>query len=316
MEKKRVLGKGLSALISGAEIANPTAEHREEVGVATIPLDEIGFNPDQPRKVFNSNGLDDLADSIKQVGVLQPVLLRKLETGETATPHPDRNEFSGSLKYCVVAGERRVRATRRAGLTEIPALICTYEETESLKIALLENIQREDLGPVEEARAYHELMNSYGATQEEMAVMLGKSRSGIANHLRLLTLEPEILDQLQEGRISRGHAKALLSMPAGPGRIQLAKMCHSRGLSVRECEKRAQLGGGNPKRRRKSKATKAAAQDPAVRELMERTEHTFGSPVEIKRDASSGKGEVTVRFYSDDDLIRVLKLMGVDTDLG
>jgi ParB family chromosome partitioning protein len=316
MDKKRVLGKGLSALISGAEVSNSRPEAGEEVGVSTIPLDEIGFNPNQPRKIFNDNSLEELADSIKQVGILQPVLVRRLETGETATPHPDRNEFTGSLKYCVVAGERRVRATRRAGLSEIPALVCTYEETESLKIALLENIQREDLGPVEEATAYQELMHSYGATQEELAEMLGKSRSGIANHLRLLTLEPEILSQLQEGKITRGHAKALLSMPAGPGRIQLAKMCQSRGLSVRDCEKRAQLGGGKPPRRRKARAAAAAEQDPAVRELTERAEHAYGSPVEIKRDASSGKGEVTIRFYSDDDLLRVLKIMGVDTDLG
>lgn len=319
MEKKRVLGKGLSALISGADL-NPTQSSTDagnESSVARIKLDEIGFNPGQPRKIFNDSSLEELADSIRQVGVLQPVLVRKLETGETATPHPDRNEFSGSLKYCIVAGERRARAARRAGLAEIPALVCTYEETESLKIALLENIQREDLGPVEEAAAYRELLEAYGATQEELAVMLGKSRSNIANQLRLLTLEEEILQMLQDGKITRGHAKALLSMPAGPARLQLAKLCHSRGLSVRECEQRAQSGGGRPKKRARPKpATSTAEQDPAVRELVGRAEHTYGSPIEIRRDAKTGKGEVTIRFYSDDDLVRVLKLMGVDTDLG
>lgn len=316
MERKKVLGKGLSALISGADLTPPSPDSVDESAVAKIKLDEIGFNPDQPRKLFNDNSLDELADSIRQVGVLQPVLVRKLETGETATPHPDRNEFAGSLKYCIVAGERRARAARRAGLKEIPALVCTYAETESLKIALLENIQREDLGPVEEATAYRDLLEAYGATQEELAVMLGKSRSGIANHLRLLTLEDEILDLLQDGRITRGHAKALLSMPPGPARLQLAKLCHSRGLSVRDCEQRAQSGGGKAHRKSRKKVAAAPEVDPAVRELTGRAERTYGSPIEIKRDAKSGKGEVTIRFYSDDDLVRVLKLMGVDTDLG
>lgn len=317
MDKKRVLGKGLSALISGAEFQNGKAPAPDSVPVAQVKLDEIGFNPNQPRKFFDDNKLEELAESIKQVGVLQPVLIRRLETGETATPHPDRSEFSGSLKYCVVAGERRVRAARRAGLSEIPGLVCSYHDTEALKIALLENIQREDLGPVEEATAYRELMDSYGATQEELAEMLGKKRSSVANQLRLLTLEADILDLLQDGKITRGHAKALLGMEAGPGRVQLAKICHSRGLSVRECERRAQIGGGKPASK-KSKRKKAAGGeiDPAVRALIERTEQVFGSPVSIERNPGTGKGEVMVRFYSDDDLVRVLRIMGVDTDLG
>jgi ParB family transcriptional regulator, chromosome partitioning protein len=317
MDKKRVLGKGLSALISGADFQNGKAPIPEDSPVAQVKLDEIGFNPLQPRKIFDDNRLDELADSIKQVGVLQPVLIRKLESGETATPHPDRNEFSGSLKYCVVAGERRVRAARRAGLQEIPGLVCTYQDTEALKIALLENIQREDLGPVEEANAYRNLMDSYGATQEELAEMLGKKRSSVANHLRVLTLETDILDMLQEGKITRGHAKALLAMAAGPGRLQLAKLCHSRGLSVRECEHRARLGGGKPTSKKSQRKKRSTAEvDPGVRALIARAEQLFGSPVVIERNPGTGKGEVTVRFYSDDDLIRVLRVMGVDTDLG
>ena len=317
MDKRRVLGKGLSALISGAEFQAGEPMETDSSLVAQVGLDEIGFNPRQPRKSFDSNKLKELADSIKQVGILQPILIRKLETGETAIPHPDRNEFSGSLKYCVVAGERRVRAARVAGLTEIPGLICTYQETEALKIALLENIQREDLGPVEEANAYNDLMGSYGATQEELAEMLGKKRSSVANQLRILTLEQEILELLQKGKISRGHAKALLGMSPGPGRLQLAKICHSRGLSVRECERRVQTGGGKPGRRKARRKKGAGGEtDPAVRALIERAEQVFGSPVGIARQAETGKGEVSVRFYSDDDLIRILKIMGVDTDLG
>ncbi len=313
MSKNKVLGKGLSALIKGADLSGPASEKGSGTLVSLIPLEEIGFNPNQPRKKFDTGNLEELADSLKQVGILQPVLIQKLRAGEMATQHPDSTAPASGLRYRVVAGERRVRAARMAGLTEVPALINTYEETEILKVALLENIQREDLGPVEEAEAYRELMDSYGATQEELAEMLGKKRSSVANMLRVLTLEKDILSLLEDGKISRGHAKALLGMAPGPGRLQLAKLCHSRGLSVRECERRVQAGGARPSR--PGRRTKVVAQDPAVRALQERAEQVFGSPVEIQRDGKKGKGSLAVRFYSDDDLVRLLKIMGVDTEL-
>lgn len=314
MNKNKVLGKGLSALIKGADLTGPAAERDSGISVSLIPLEEIGFNPDQPRKKFDAESLEELADSLKQVGILQPVLVQKLRAGETATQHPESDAPLSGLRYCVVAGERRVRAARLAGLMEVPALIHTYEETEILKVALLENIQREDLGPVEEAEAYRDLMDSYGATQEELAEMLGKKRSSVANMLRVLTLEKDILKLLEDGKISRGHAKALLGMTPGPGRLQLAKLCHRRGLSVRECERRVQAGGAKPSRpSRRAKA--AAAQDPAVLALQGRAEQIFGSPVDIQRNNRDGKGYLAVRFYSDDDLVRLLKIMGVDTEL-
>ncbi len=315
MNRNKVLGKGLSALIKGADLAGMTAEGKENTGINALPLEEIGFNPDQPRKHFDATKLDELADSLKQVGVLQPVLVRKLGAGEKATQHPDSNALPSLIKYSVVAGERRVRAARLAGLKEVPALVCTYEETEVLKVALLENIQREDLGPVEEAEAYRNLMDSYGATQEELAEMLGKKRSSVANMLRVLTLEKDILDYLEDGRITRGHAKALLGMPAGPARYTLAKLCHSRGLSVRECERRVQAGGAKPKRKSTKSGRSKAPADPSVRALIERSEQLLGTPVEIIRNPSDGKGSVSIRFYSDEDLVRVLKVMGVDTEL-
>ncbi len=315
MSKNRVLGKGLSALIKGADLKGLTEESVENTGISNLGLEEIGFNVEQPRKHFDVNKLEELADSLKQVGILQPVLVRKLQHGDKAKQHPDSDALPSVVKYSVVAGERRVRAARLAGLTEVPALICSYEETEVLKVALLENIQREDLGPVEEAEAYRNLMDSYGATQEELAEMLGKKRSSVANMLRVLTLEKEILNLLQDGKITRGHAKALMGMPIGPARLQLAKLCSTRGLSVRECERRVQAGGAKPGRKstQKSKASKAV--DPSVRALMENAEHTFGTPVDIDRSPKDGKGSVSVRFYSDDDLIRILKIMGVDTEL-
>jgi ParB family chromosome partitioning protein len=315
MNKNRVLGKGLSALIQGADFKGMTTAPNEDAYIHLVPLENIGFNKNQPRKTFDINKLEELAESIKQVGILQPVLVRQLLGGETASQHPESRAPASSVSYSVVAGERRVRAARLAGLTEVPALVCTYEETEALKVALLENIQREDLGPVEEAEAYRNLLDSYGATQDELAEMLGKKRSSVANTLRVLTLESEILALLQEGKISRGHAKALLGLPAGPARVQLAKLCHSRDLSVRECERRVQAGGSKPRRKTTRRKTPAGSTEPALRALMENAERVYGSPVIIARDADNGKGTISVRFFSDPDLVRVLKIMGVDTDI-
>lgn len=317
MSKDRVLGKGLSALLNGANIKGvpqPADTTADTAGVSRVAIESIGLNAGQPRKTFDINKLDELSESIKQVGVLQPVLIRKLKPGENAQRHPDSPNLETDLLYSVVAGERRVRAARLAGLQDIPALICSYEETEALKIALLENIQREDLGPVEEGEAYRDLMTAYGATQEELAEMLGKSRSSVANMVRILTLEKDILALLQDGKISRGHAKALLGLPAGPARLGLAKMCSNKGLSVRDCERRVQAGGTRPTRK-KRKAKPVGAVDPIVRALSARAEQVYGSPVVIDRDAGSGKGSIHLRFYSDDDLIRLLKIMGVNTEL-
>ncbi len=315
MTKNRVLGKGLSALIHEADLDGIPGLDGESQKIVNVDIDDIGFNPDQPRKLFDENALKELASSIKSVGLLQPILLRRVRNGDLVVPHPDSGRSDTALKYCVVAGERRARAARMTGLQTIPALICSYEGTESLKIALLENIQREDLGPIEEAEAYRHLMNTQGITQEKLADMLGKSRSSVANTLRLLLLEPEILALLQEGKISRGHAKVLLGMASGPGRVQLAKICHRQGLSVRDCESRVRqiAGPRKPRKRRRSRPEKST--DPAIKALMERAEQVYGSPVIIEREAGSGKGTIRVRFYSDSDLVRLLKIMGVDTDL-
>jgi ParB family chromosome partitioning protein len=311
MSKHSVLGKGLSALIPGADLRGDPVATDGSV-VSRISLDTIGFNPEQPRKTFNDNTLEELAGSIREVGILQPVLVRRLDDQGAVQVHPAGDAELHDLRYCVVAGERRVRAARLAGLDAVPALICSYAETEALKVALLENIQREDLDPVEEAEAFRSLLDAYGATQEELAGMLGKRRSTVANTLRILTLEEEILELLRAGTLSRGHAKALLGMESGPARIQLGKLCAGRGLSVREAERRVQTGGAKPRRKRRRTA---AAPDPTVRALQGRAERVYGSPVAIDRDTSTGKGTISLRFYGDDDLIRLLKIMGVDTDL-
>lgn len=315
MTRKSVLGKGLSALIQGADAT--TALGGTEV--RPIPIGRIVFNPDQPRKDFDPAKLAELADSIRQVGVLQPVLVRELTPAEaTRLKSADgQDPITAGTRFVVVAGERRVRAARLAEQPTVPAIICTYEETEALKIALLENIQREDLGAIEEADAYQRLIDAYGATQDELAGMLGKSRSGVANALRLLTLEDAIRTFVQQGKLSRGHAKVLLGLPEGPPRLRLAQLCVTRGLSVRECERRVQIAlrGARPSRRRAAVARDAGSESREVRALRERAESRLGSPVAITRHPD-GKGAVTISFYSDTDLERILEVMGVDTDLG
>ncbi len=324
MKSQRVLGKGLGALIKGAEEAGRLGDK----AVALVPLSSVATNPNQPRKSFDENGLKEMAASIRQVGVLQPILVRRLRPAESAAlagaravgPADAADADASGPEYLLVAGERRVRAAALAGLAEIPAIICTYEESEALRVALLENIQREDLGPIEEASAYRDLQEAYGATQEEVAEMLGKSRSTVANALRLLTLEPEVRGMLAAGELSRGHAKALLGLDDPTQRLRLARMCRGRGLSVRECERRVQVllargpDGGDGRRGRRRR-TAAATEAPEVRALRERAERVLGAPVRLERDARSGKGRIEIRFFSDDDLERLLQAMGVETDL-
>lgn len=318
----RVLGRGLSALISGADPGH--AQMTDDFGgrqAAMVRLDAIGMNPAQPRKLFNDNTLRELSDSIRQVGVLQPVLVRRIGSrddnlvGLTERLDPESGSGTQRLDYCLVAGERRVRAAHLAGVQEVPAIVCSYEETEALKIALLENIQREDLNVIEEAAAYQMLLDRYGATQEELSVMLGKSRSGVANVLRLLGLEQEIQDMLRDEQLTHGHAKVLLGMTDPEARVRLAKLCRNRGLSVRDLEARVRAltpGDATPRTRRARPG--AVAETREVRALRERTESVLGTPVAIERGAD-GKGQLVIRFYSDDDLVRVLGALGVDTDL-
>ncbi len=312
MAKNRVLGKGLSALIHNAS-APMTDINGEGPYIQKVPVDDLVFNPDQPRKVFKKDKLEELAASLKDVGVLQPVLVRALRSDENMSP---ATPGGPAPRFVVVAGERRVRAARLAGLADVPVVTCSYEETEALRIALLENIQRENLGPIEEAEAYQGLLQAYGATQEELADMLGKIRSTVANSLRLLTLEEEIRQLVEDGTLTRGHAKALLAVNAGEERLRLARLCRSRGLSVREVERRAQGAAmaRRRSRRRRPGSGGAAHETPEVRAFRERAEAHFGSPVSIERDGK-GKGRVSISFFDDGDLERLLSMMGLSVDL-
>ncbi len=316
-KRNSVLGKGLSALIADIEGDDIGGFGDKEARV--ISLASIGLNPSQPRKIFKDNKIEELSHSIRQVGVLQPVLVRKLNSGE---PKPvslservtgEESFDTDLIQYCLVAGERRVRASAMANLNEIPAIICSYKEVESLKVAILENIQRENLNPIEEAFAFQKLLDGYGATQEELSEMLGKSRSGIANTLRLLGLETEIQELVQDEKISRGHAKVLLGVADHSQRLSLAKLCVSKGLSVRDCEKRI-LRKSSPRRTKSVKQKPVHEESREIKQLRERTEQRLGSPVVIERNPD-GRGALTIKFYTDDDLLRILETMEVNTDL-
>lgn len=306
---KRALGKGLSALLGDsvtparpAREGAPPAEPAVAVGPSVLgdreavllPVTTVRPNPHQPRKTMDETALEELASSIRANGVLQPVLVRRSSGG-----------------YELVAGERRLRAARLAGLREIPALVCTLEESASLKVALLENIQREDLNAIEEAEAYREVMERYGATHQELASMLGKSRSTVSNALRLLSLEPEIQSMVASGELSMGHARALLAVESSSRRLKLAHESVRSGLPVRELERRTQVSA-----RAKSTPAGEPRHDPdaaAVREFETRLQQKLGAPVKIRRRGQRGRVEVT--FFSDQELERILEAMGVSSQL-
>lgn len=212
MGKKR-LGKGLSALIN-------SEENQDQSSIDEIFVDQIEANPFQPRKEFEENALKDLADSIKEKGVIQPITLRKVK----------------AEKYQIVAGERRLRASKQIGLKKIPAVIRNFDDQEMLEIALIENIQREDLNPIEEAGAYKEMLDSFAITQEELAERVGKSRSNISNMIRLLKLNEKIKNYLQQGAITIGHARALLSLKNQEEQLRACENVIIKDLTVRETE--------------------------------------------------------------------------------
>src|SRR6056297_1655037 len=220
--KQRGLGRGLSALM--ADVAEDSAQTGETPRPAerAIPIEKISPNPDQPRRSFDPEMLEDLAASIKEKGIIQPLIVR---------PKPGTD---GAFE--IVAGERRWRAAQMAKLHEVPVLIREFDDTEVLEVAIIENVQRADLNPVEEAAGYHQLMEKFGHTQDKLATALGKSRSHIANSVRLLTLPDEVQSYLRDGKLSAGHARALIT---AEDPTSLAKQVVKKGLSVREAEKLA-----------------------------------------------------------------------------
>jgi ParB family chromosome partitioning protein len=300
MAKQFGLGRGLGALIPEPEVAAavidmppPSGESGavSAEGLRTLPLAKLKANPEQPRRSFSQESLAELASSIRTHGLIQPILVEEAVDGF----------------YLIVAGERRYRAAGMAGLAEVPVLIRSFTPEKRLEIALIENVQREDLNPVEEAEAYKALMTMGGRSQEEVADVVGKSRSAVANSIRLLRLPESVLAALREGSLSAGHAKALLSV-VDPGRrdILFARVV-AEGISVREAE--ASANELNSPRMAPPKGAPRAEKpkEPEIRQVEERLIEALGTKVSVKGDAK--KGTIAIEYYSLEDLERILDVL-------
>ena len=279
-KKPSGLGRGLSALL-GDDVMNAGAQ-----GVTTVPIAEVESNSAQPRKYFDEAALAELAESIRLHGIIQPLTVRKLSSGY----------------YQIIAGERRWRAARLAGLTEIPAVIIEADDRKAMELAMIENLQREDLSPMEEAEGYRMLVENYGMTQEQAAQRVGKSRSAVANALRLLALSPALRQMVEEGRLSAGHARALL--PLSPAlQEQAAAAILKNDLSVRQTEQLVKRLQAAPKLEKKaSPAVNYVAE--AERQLSDR----LGRACHIAHGRK--KGRVEIEYYGVDDLNNLLEALG------
>jgi ParB family chromosome partitioning protein len=305
MTSKRALGRGLGALLgdTGAASSEPQGSGNGD-GILLgdrearmVRIADLSMNPHQPRKNIAEEQLQELAQSIRSNGVLQPILVRR-----------------NGQEYELIAGERRVRAAQIAGLAEIPAIICSMAEAESMKVALLENIQREDLNAIEEAEAYRAIMEHLGATHQELADMLGKSRSGVSNMLRLLNLEQTIRNLVVDGDLTMGHARALLRLDDGSQRLKLARAVAKQGMSVRALEKKIQELQSPQRPEGPPEAERAP--DPEARALREFETRLFrhlGSPCQITRRGN--KGRINIEFFSDEELERILESLGISSQL-
>ncbi len=279
MSEKRRLGKGLGALIPDALEAD--AEKSE------IALDRIKQNPYQPRVNFDQKKLDELALSIREHGVLQAVVLCPAGSGGD---------------YFLVAGERRCRAAKLAGLKSIPAIIRGYDNKELLEIALIENLQREDLNPVEEATAYQRLMKEYNYTQEELARRLSKSRPAIANSVRLLALPEKVLELLAHGQLTAGQARPLLAVSGQTQQEEIAQKIVEEGLTARDAEKYSERAAHKKKKRGEARAE--ITEDPLIAELQLQIQRRLGTKVKIR--LSKNGGTIEIHYYGDEDLERLI----------
>lgn len=275
-KKRSALGMGIEALIPD----------RLQSDFFLCPVEEIRPSGSQPRKHFEVESLEELAQSIREKGVIQPLVLRKLPMG---------------AGYELIAGERRWRAAQKAGLTEVPAILRKAEADEVLELALVENLQREDLNPLDEARAFKLLLDSTGSTQEEVAERIGKSRVAVANSLRLLALPDEALEALRAGVISAGHGRAILSV-SPERRVAFLREIVAKGATVREAEALAK------KPARKAK-TAAPRRDADLRALEDRLAKALGARVTLKPGKKKGSGAIAIRYQSFDDLDRILSIM-------
>ncbi|MDR2028411.1 MAG: ParB/RepB/Spo0J family partition protein [Treponema sp.] len=290
MPPKYGLGKGLDALLPREEefqFQEPPAGK----GETFLALDRLKANPNQPRSAFDEEALMELADSIRSQGIIQPIIV----------------EEAGDGTYTIVAGERRSRAARLAGLREVPVLIRSYSDEKRLEVSIIENVQRTDLNPIEEAAAYKKLMEITGLSQDEVAAKVGKNRSTVANALRLLKLPAPVRKSLEAGKIFPGHARAILSVAAPEGQTLLFEEILAQNHSVREAETRAAaLNEGTPKAGAKA-AKPAKKQDPELRSMEQKFIEALGTKVSIAGDFN--RGCIQIDYYSMDDLERLYEIL-------
>jgi ParB family chromosome partitioning protein len=280
---KHGLGKGLGALLPLVEEGSQTVN---------LPLEKLQANPNQPRRYFDEASLRELADSIQEHGIIQPIIA----------------EETGDGTYCIVAGERRTRAAALAGLSTIPALIRHYTDEKRMEVSLIENIQRADLNPIEEASAYKGLMELTGLSQDEIAAKVGKNRSTVANALRLLKLPRTMQERLEQGALSAGHARALLSVSNPQDQEHLFQEMLTKGISVREAEKRATAFNTEGNTKIATKVSSVPKQVPELRAIEEKFIESLGTKVSIEGDLH--KGSIHIEYYSMEDLDRLYEILG------
>lgn len=275
--KKSVLGKGLDALIPTEKVGQ---------GYVILGIDEIRPNTYQPRKDFDEEAINELAVSIQEKGIIQPIVVRK-----------------NMNAYEIIVGERRWRAAQRVGLTKVPVIIKDASDREALELALVENLQREDLNPIEEATAYDQLIEDFGLTHEEISKRIGKERSTITNQLRLLKLPEEVREALIKGEITAGHARALLGLESPNKMKEVLEAIRKEKLSVRKTEKLVQKLLGD-----KQTAIKSHAVDPFIKHLTDELKKALGTQVKIID--KGGEGKIEIEYYSKDELERIIEILG------
>lgn len=282
MTKNTGLGKGLNALLS-SNVLEDIVEEKVQEGevIQSLKIIDVEPNRDQPRRTFDEESIEELAGSIKEYGVIQPIIVTKQED-----------------YYQIVAGERRWRASKKAGLSEIPAIVREYDKQKNSEIALIENIQREDLNPIEKAMAIRELLDTYDLTQQKLADKLGISRSGLANTVRILNLSPEVIELVKEGKLTEGHCKALLAVDDPEKQYQAAIHMIESGDSVREAEKQVRI---------KKKKVSNDRYQPIYREIETSFRNFFGT--KVKLDAKQRSGKIIIQYSSNDELDRILNLI-------
>jgi len=295
---KKELGKGIRALLGNIESevnSNPKAKQEAvqtlSANFASIPTDQIEVNPHQPRKDFDPTALEELTASIKVHGLIQPITVRRMREGE----------------YQLISGERRLRASKLAGLEEIPAFIRLADDAQMMEMALIENTHRQDLNDIEVAITYQRLIDEFSLTHDNLSERIGKSRSSISNHLRLLKLPIDVQKALKEKQISMGHARALLSVEDFSMQNAILQDIINQGLSVRAVENL--IKSSKSEKSPSQKSSNASSLPIEYRDVQDRMSRHLGSKVQLKRDAKSGKGSITINFADDNDLNRLLDLI-------